>query len=138
MDEDTVDSTEPTIDSQTSSTMNTNNSETVSLTQKHTALSSASVTTTEEPHVETIHTATAVHLSMPSDLASPNDAQNSQNITTSDELAHKNDKPEDTSIRDAILSNVTPGGFLFFCFECLFLFLLCCGYVSELHQEFAR
>jgi hypothetical protein len=120
MDEDTVDSTEPTIDSQTSSTINTNNSEAVSRTPKNTALSNASVTTTKTPHSETIHTATAVHLSMPSGLASPKDAQNSQNITILDESAHKSDKPAD--ICDARLLNVTPGEFLFLVSKCIPLF----------------
>lgn len=115
MDEDTVDSTEPVIDSQTSSTINTNNSEAVSRTQKNTALSNASVTTTKAPHVETT---TAVHLSLPSDLASPKDAQNSQNTT----LDGKNNKPAD--IHHARLLNVTPGEFLFFVSKNIFLFFL--------------
>lgn len=117
-----MDPTEPTIDSQTSSsTINTNNSEAVSQSQKNTALSNTSVTTTEVPHVEAIHTATAVHLSMPSGLASPKDAQNTQNIATLDApSAHKNDKPAD--IHDARLLNVTPGEFSFVskCFSFFF------------------
>lgn len=108
MDEDTVDSTEPTIDSQTSPT-NTKNLEAVSQTKKNTALSNASVTTTMTTDFETIGTATVVHLSMPSGLASPKDAQNSQDITTLDDT---NDKSAD--IHDAGLLNVTPGEYLSF------------------------
>ena len=111
MDEDTVDSTEPTIDSQTLPA--------VSHTQKIAALSNASVTTTKTPHIETIRTATAMHLSMPSDLASLEDAQNSQNITTN--LDDTNDKPAD--IHDARLLNVTPGKYLFFGLNLYFSFL---------------
>ena len=119
MDVDTEDPTEPTIDSQTSSsTVNTNNSEAVSQTQKITALPDASVTTTKAPHVEAIHAATTVHLSMPSGLASPKDAQNPQNTTTLDGSAYKNNKPADI---DARLLNVTPGELLFL-FQNVFLF----------------
>jgi autotransporter translocation and assembly factor TamB len=111
IDEDTVDSTELTIDSQTTATVITDNSEAVSRTPKNTSLSNASVTTTRTPHVET--NATDVDLSMPNDLASRKDAPNSQNISTLDD---KNDKPVD--VYDARLLNETPGEFLF----CLFSF----------------
>lgn len=112
MDVDTMNPTEPAIDSQTSSIINTNNSEAVSRTQENTALSNASVTTTKAPYVETN---TTVHLSMSSGLASPRDAQTSKNIITLDGSAHKNDKPAD--IHDARL---TPGELLFVFF--LFFF----------------
>lgn len=134
MDEDTVDSTEPTIDSQTTSTVITNNSEAVSRTQKNTPLSNASVTTTKTVHVET--TATDVDLSMHSDFVSPKDAENSQNIATLDD---NNNKPAD--IRDTRLLNETPSEFLFFCSKCFsFLFLLFYGAVvshSEQWRKFA-
>jgi hypothetical protein len=109
MDEDTVNSTEPTIDYQTTATIITNNSDAVSRTQINTELSNVSMTTTKTPHVDT----TEVDLSTFHDLASPKDAQNSQNITTLD------DKP--TNILDARLLNATPSEFLFFESKCFFL-----------------
>lgn len=124
MDVDTVDSIEPTIDSQTSTTINTNNSEAVSRTQINTEMPNASETTTKTPHVETIRTATAVQLSMPGDLVSAKDAPSSQNIDTLDD---KNDKSGD--IHDASPLNVTPGelfqNVLFFFSFLLFTAQLC-------------
>ena len=105
IDED-VDSTEPTIDSQTTATIITNNMEAVSQPPKNTSLSNVSVTTTKTPHVET--NATDVDLSI---LAPRKDAQ-----TTLDD---KNDKPAD--IHDGRLLNETSGEFLF-CFKIFFFF----------------
>ena len=119
---------EDTVDSRTSSTINTNNSEAVSETRKTTAPSNASVTTTKASHV---------HLSMPSDLASPKDAQNSQNISVLKESAHKNDKPAD--IYDARLLNVTPGEFLFFfLFQNVFSVLFHGAVMSHTQPTIAR
>ena len=105
IDED-VDSTEPTIDSQTTATIITNNMEAVSQPPKNTSLSNVSVTTIKTPHVET--NATDVDLSI---LAPRKDAQ-----TTLDD---KNDKPAD--IHDGRLLNETSGEFLF-CFKIFFFF----------------
>ena len=101
-----MDPTEPMIDSQTSSTINTNNSDAVSRTQNNTALSNASVTT------------------------SPKDVQNSQNNTTLDGSPHKNDKPAD--IHDPRLLNVTPGEFLFL-FQNVFLSLFS-SFTAQLYR----
>lgn len=105
IDED-VDSTEPTIDSQTTATIITNNMEAVSQPPKNTSLSNVSVTTTKTPHVET--NATDVDLSI---LAPRKDAQTI--------LDDKNDKPAD--IHDGRLLNETSGEFLF-CFKIFFFF----------------
>ena len=112
IDEDTVDSIEPAIDSQTTATIITNKSEAVSQTQKNTSLSNASVTTTKTPHVEI--NATDLNSSMPNDLAPRKDPQI---ITTLDD---KNDKP--AVIHDARLLNVTRE-FLFFLFSFIFFCL---------------
>ena len=108
MGEDTMDSTEPTIDSKTTSSIITSNLEAVSRTQKNNALSNASVTARKTPDVES--TTGDVDLSMPT-------------------LDDKNDNS--TDIHHAGLLNETPGEFLFFCFNFIFSFffslLLFCG-----------
>ena len=119
IDED-VDSTEPTIDSQTTATIITNNMEAVSQPPKNTSLSNVSVTTTKTPHAET--NATDVDLSI---LAPRKGAQNSQNITTLDD---KNDKPAD--IHDGRLLNEISGEFLF-CFKIFFLFFFLLFFTTQ-------
>ena len=114
IDED-VDSTEPTIDSQTTATIITNNMEAVSQPPKNTSLSNVSVTTTKTPHVET--NATDVDLSI---LAPRKDAQTI--------LDDKNDKPAD--IHDGRLLNETSGEFLF-CFKIFFLFFFLLFFTTQ-------
>lgn len=118
MDVDAVGSTEPMIDSQTSSTTSMHYSDDAGQTQTNPRLSDHALTmTTKTPGVETIR----VHSPTPSDLASAKDAQTSQ-ITGLDGSAPKIDKS--TDILNAGLPNVTPNvtssGFYFNVSKCSF------------------
>jgi hypothetical protein len=122
MDVDAVGSTEPMIDSQTSSTISTNCSDDAGQTRLS---DHALAMTTKTPGVEAIR----VHSPTPSDLASAKDAQTSQ-FTGLDGSAPKIDKSAD--MLNAGLPNVTSSGFYFNVSKCsFFLFLFRCRYVAQ-------
>lgn len=115
MDIDTLDPTEPRLDSQI--TINTNNSEDATRTQTNFHLSdSGSAAATKMPCVETVHT--PVHLASPRELAPLTDAQTPQSIAGLP--VHKDDIPVD--IQHAKLLIATPGKFFLVASKCIFSF----------------
>jgi hypothetical protein len=112
MDVDAVKSTEPTLGSQICALTISTNSDDASRIQKNSLLSDKfSTTTPKVPPVETIHS--AVPSVMPSDLASPKDAQTHKNNAGLSGSAHKSARPTDSHHDHDRLFDTTPGEFFF-------------------------